>query len=74
MDYIQILLLAFAIIIWILLYSVWKAADVFILLEEGGDGPPHNQFEIIERNKSLRIQRLDDSSQHLSEVLEPNKR
>lgn len=74
MDYIQILLLALVIVVWTLLYSVWKAADVFILLEEGGDGPPHTLFEIIERNKSRMIQRPDDSNRHFSEVLEPNKK
>lgn len=51
----QVLLLGMAVVVWILLYRIFKEVDVFILLEDEDASPPKNLEEVIARSKGRRM-------------------
>jgi len=51
--------------VWILLYNLWREVDFhFLIGEQDGEPPPQHIFEIIERNKVMRIIQKHDDVKH----------
>jgi len=56
MSFVQLLMFGLVVAVWILLYSIWREVDVYLLIgEKAGDAQPQNLFEIIERSKARHI-------------------
>ena len=55
MNFVQVFLLGLAVVVWILLYKIFREVDVFILLEDEDASPPKNLEEVIARNKGRRM-------------------
>jgi hypothetical protein len=53
-DFLQVFGIGLLVAVWVLLYSFWREVDIYII-EHDGESPPETLFEIIERNKALRI-------------------
>ncbi len=50
----QVLMLGTVVAVWVLIYCLWREVDIFIL-EQDGESPPQNLFEILERREITRI-------------------
>jgi hypothetical protein len=54
MLYVQLLMLGLVVVVWILLYYIWKEVDFFILTELREEAPPQNLEDLIARSKGKR--------------------
>ena len=55
MLFVQLLMLTLVVVVWVLLYYIWREVEVFFTFtEQREEAPPQSLDEIVARSKSKR--------------------
>ena len=53
MSFMQVLFLGATVVVFTLIYNIWKEFNAFIATQHTGDAPPPNLNDIISRAKNM---------------------